>query len=148
MSEKLLLSSSWQQTYCKITMSTPITLSTCFDWVWISTTIGIWHMYWINYELQVPKWILIKSDEISVKHCKMKVQVYDCSSHHHILTISETDLVLHNTIFSLVCCIRLELCTSTAMYCVTMSPHFSNKHFCGLFVPSVWQKLETMSIAK
>ena len=80
---------------------------------------------------------LIKSDEISVKHCKMKMQVYHCSSHYDMLTISETDLVLHNTIFSLVCCIRLELCTSTVMYCVTMSPHFSNKHFCRLFVPSV-----------
>ena len=32
-----------------------------------------------------------KNDEISVKHCEMN---------HHILTISETDLVLHNTTFS------------------------------------------------
>ena len=99
MSENLLLSSSWQHTYCKITMSSSITVSTCFDWVWISTTIGVWHMYWINYKLQVPKWILIKSDEISGKHCKMKVQVYYCSSHLYMLTSSERDLVLHNTIF-------------------------------------------------
>ena len=134
-----------QHTFCKIIMSISIILSTCFDWVWISTTIGIWHMYWINYKLQVPKWIVIKSDEISVKHCKMKVQVYHCSSHLYMLKISETDLVLWNTIFSLVCCIRLEWCTSTAMYCVTMSPHFSSKQFCRLCVPNVWQRLETVN---
>ena len=83
-------------------------------------------MYTISYKLQVPKWILIKSDEISGKHCKMKVQVYDCSSYHNILTTSETHHVFHNTTFSWVCCIGQEWCTSTAMYCVTMSPHFSN----------------------
>ena len=33
---------------------------TCFEWVWISTTIGVWHIFGINYQLQVPKWILIK----------------------------------------------------------------------------------------
>ena len=123
-------------------MSTPITPYTCFEWVWISTTIGVWHMYWINYKLEVPKWILRKSHESLVKHCQMKVKVYDCTSHHHILTISETDLALHNTTFLWVCCMRLESCTSTAMYCVTMSPHFSNKHVCILCVPSVWQMLE------
>ena len=99
-------------------------------------------MYWTDYKLQVPKWILIKSTEISVKHCKMKVKVYDCCSHHHILTIPETHLVLHNTTFSLVCNMRLEWCTRYVMYCVPMSPHFSNKHLCRLFVPHVWQKLE------
>ena len=99
-------------------------------------------MYWTNYKLQVPKWILLKSAEISVKHCKMKVKVYDCCSHHHILTISETHLVLHNTTFSLVCNMRLAWCTRYVMYCVTMSPQFSNKHVCRLFVPHVWQKLE------
>ena len=129
-------------------MSTPITLSTWFDWVWISTTVGVFYMYWINYKLQVPKWIFIKSYEISVKHFNMKVQVYHCSSNHYMFTISETDLVLHDTIFSLVCCTRLELCTSTAMYCVTMSPDFSNKQFGRLFVPSAWQKCESMSIVK
>ena len=63
-------------------MSSPITPGTCFEWVWISTTIGVWHIYWMNYKLQVPKWILIKSYEISVKHCQMKVKVYDYSSIH------------------------------------------------------------------
>ena len=86
--------------------------------------LGVWHIYWINYKLQVPKWILIKCHEISVKHSQLKVKLYDCSSHHHILTISETDLELHSTTFSWVCSMRLEWSTSTAMYCVTMSPHF------------------------
>ena len=46
--------------------------------------------------------------------------------------------------FSWVCCIRLEWSTSSAMYCVTISPHFSNKQVYTLCVPSVWQKLETI----
>ena len=58
--KKLLLSSWWQYTYCKLTTSTPTTPKTCFDWVWISTTIRVWHIFGINYQLQVPKWILIK----------------------------------------------------------------------------------------
>ena len=41
-----------------------------------------------------------KNPEITVKHSQMKVKVIDCSSHHHTLTISETDLALHNTTFS------------------------------------------------
>ena len=40
-----------------------------------------------------------KSHEITVKHSLMKLQVYNYFSDHHILTISETDLALHNTIF-------------------------------------------------
>ena len=39
-----------------------------------------------------------KSHEITVK--MMNRKVYNCSSHYHILTISETDLALHNTTFS------------------------------------------------
>ena len=65
-----------------------------------------------------------KSHEISVKHSQVKVKLYDCPSHHHVFTISETELELHNTTFSWVCCMRLEWSTSTAMYCVTMSSHF------------------------
>ena len=43
------------------------------------------------------------------------MQVYHRSSPLCMFTISETDLVLDNTIFSLVCCIRLESHASTAM---------------------------------
>ena len=57
----------------------------------------------------------------------------------------KTDCMMHNTIFSLVWCMRLEWCTNTAMYYVTISPHFSNKQFCRLFAPSVWQNLETVN---
>ena len=49
-----------------------------------------------------------KSHEITVKHSQMKVKVYNYFSDHHILTISETDLALHNTTFSSVSCMRLE----------------------------------------
>ena len=45
----------------------------------------------------------------------MKMQVYHCFSPCYMFTISETDLVLDNTIFSLVCCTRLKSCASTAM---------------------------------
>ena len=56
LSEKLLLSSSWQQTYCKIIMSTPVTLSTCFDWVWISTTVWIFWYVLNHTDLKDAKW--------------------------------------------------------------------------------------------
>ena len=52
------------------------------------------------------------------------MQVYHCSSPPYMFTISETYLVLDNTIFSLFCCTRLESCASTAMLYVTMSPDF------------------------
>ena len=57
----------------------------------------------------------MKSYEIYVKYFNMKVQVYHCSSHHHMFTTYETDLALHNTIFSLVCCTRQELHANTSM---------------------------------
>ena len=49
-----------------------------------------------------------KSHEITVKHFQMKVQVYNYYSDHHICTIAERDLALHNTTFSSVSCMRLE----------------------------------------
>ena len=72
MSEKLLLSSWWEYTYCKLTTSTPTTPKTCFEWVWISTTIGVWHIFGINYQLQVPKWILIKVGKWQSNTFKLK----------------------------------------------------------------------------
>ena len=74
----------------------------------------------------------------------MKVQVYNYFSDHHILTISVTDLALHNTTISSVSCMRMEWCTTTVMYCVTMSPHVLNKHVCTLCVPNILQKLTTI----
>ena len=85
-----------------------------------------------------------KSHEITAKHFKMKVQVYNYDSDHHILTIAETDLALQKTTFSLLSCMRLEWCTTTVMYCVTMSPHVWNKHICTQCVSNILQKLATI----
>ena len=50
-----------------------------------------------------------------VQYVNMKMQVYHCSSPHYMFTISETELVLDNTIFPLVCSTGLDSLASIAM---------------------------------
>ena len=45
----------------------------------------------------------------------LKMKVYHCSSPHYMITISETDLILDNTIFSFVFDTWLESHASTAI---------------------------------